>query len=72
MWIYKVYSNKHEKEYSLAILEEKRQDKYRIVNLTKNHICPCTFNSIEDAYNDILDYVKRKEIKIVEIKFLNI
>lgn len=33
----------------VSIMRNKSDGTYSFVNLTKNHICPCRFNSIEDA-----------------------
>lgn len=38
---------------------DKSTEKYRFVNLTKNHICKCQFNTIDDAMKDIS---KREEV----------
>lgn len=40
----------------VAILRDKSSDKYRYVNLTKGHICKCSFDSREEALLDLLNY----------------
>ena len=39
----------------VLLLKHKGTDTYSYVNLTKGHICPCVFNSIEEAIKDIED-----------------
>ena len=40
----------------VAILKDKSSGKYRYVNLTKGHICKCSFNTREEALLDLLNY----------------
>ena len=40
----------------VAILRDKSSGKYRYVNLTKGHICKCSFNTREEALLDLLNY----------------
>ena len=56
----------------VSIMLNKSDHTYSFVNLTKNHICPCRFDSVEDALNDmhkkilsgeIIGYFKLKEMK---------
>lgn len=54
--VYEVVSTKSGNEYSLIIIKEKAEDVYRIVNLTKGHICPCKFSTYEEAEDDIYRY----------------
>ena len=51
---YILYKNK--KINIVSILPYKNTDKYSYINITKGHICPCQFNSIEDALNDLKKY----------------
>lgn len=37
----------------VLLLRHKGTDKYSFVNLTKRHICPCVFDSVEDALQDL-------------------
>lgn len=46
----------------VTILLDEGSNKYRFVNLTKNHICKCQFNSIEDALKDLDNYIKKGKI----------
>lgn len=43
-------------------MKNKANDIYSFVNLTKEHICPCEFKSIDDALNDMDEKVKNGEI----------
>lgn len=56
----------------VSVMRNKSDNTYSFVNLTKNHICPCRFNSIEDAVKDmdekilngdIVGYLKLEDIK---------
>lgn len=40
----------------VLILRHKNTELYSYVNLTKGHICPCKFNSIEEALDDLKNY----------------
>lgn len=37
----------------VSIMRNKSDDTYSFVNLTKNHICPCRFDSVKDAISDM-------------------
>lgn len=56
----------------VSIMRNKSDNTYSFVNLTKNHICPCRFDSIEDALTDmckkilsgeVIGYFKLEEMK---------
>lgn len=40
----------------VSILKHKDKNTYSYVNLTKGHICPCIFNSIQEAIDDLKNY----------------
>lgn len=44
---------KQDDDVVVAILKNKADDTYSFVNLTKEHICPCRFKSMEDAISDM-------------------
>ena len=46
----------------VSIMRNKSDNTYSFVNLTKNHICPCRFNSVEDAVKDIDEKILNSEI----------
>lgn len=46
----------------VSIMRNKSDNTYSFVNLTKNHICPCRFNSIEDAVKDMDEKILNGEI----------
>lgn len=50
----------------VAIIPHKNNGKYSFVNLTKNHICPCEFNNVDDAIAD-MDRLK-SEGKIISYR----
>lgn len=37
----------------VSIMRNKSDNTYPFVNLTKGHICPCRFDSVENAVKDI-------------------
>ena len=49
-----LYKNK--KINIVAILLHKGTELYSYVNLTKGHICPCKFESVEAAIEDLNNY----------------
>ena len=52
--------------YDVMLLRHKIENKWSFVNLTKGHICPCKFNSVEDAVVDLKNYINKGKI----IKYL--
>ncbi len=41
---------------TVTILPHKETGKYSYVNMTKGHICPCQFESVEEALDDLKNY----------------
>lgn len=37
----------------ITIMKNKCDGTYSFINLTKEHVCPCKFNSIDDALKDM-------------------
>lgn len=56
----------------VSIMRNKSDNTYSFVNLTKSHICPCRFNSVEDAAKDMDEKILNGEIsgyyKLEEMK----
>nr|DAQ84662.1 MAG TPA: Proline/betaine transporter, CYTOPLASMIC, COILED-COIL, ANTIPARALLEL, TWO-STRANDED [Caudoviricetes sp.] len=56
----------------VSIMRNKSDNTYSFVNLTKGHICPCRFDSVEDAVKDIDEKILNGEIvgyfKLEEMK----
>lgn len=56
----------------VSIMRNKSDGTYSFVNLTKNHICPCRFDSVEDAVKDMDEKILNGEIvgyfKLEEMK----
>lgn len=56
----------------VSIMRNKSDSTYSFVNLTKNHICPCRFDSVEDAVKDMDEKILNGEIvgyfKLEEMK----
>ena len=49
------------------LMKNKLEDSYSYVNITKGHICPCKFSSIESAIKDMDTYIKKGKIIKYEI-----
>ena len=58
--------NRPKDSVMVAIIPHKNNGKYSFVNLTKNHICPCEFNNVDDAIAD-MDRLK-SEGKIISYR----
>ena len=37
----------------VGIMKHKDSDKYSFINLSKMHICPCLFDSVDDALSEL-------------------
>lgn len=51
------------------IFRDKITGKYKYINLTKRHICPCNFDTIEDAIYDMEKL--KKQGKIISYTYIN-
>ena len=49
-----LYKNK--KVNIVAIMPHKESGLFSFVNMTKGHICPCKFESVETALEDLKNY----------------
>lgn len=45
-----------------TILFDEGEEAFRFVNLTRNHICPCKFKTVEDALDDLREKVKEGNV----------
>lgn len=56
----------------VSIMRNKSDNTYSFVNLTKGHICPCRFDSVENAVKDMDEKILNGEIsgyfKLEEMK----
>lgn len=52
----KLHIIREKDEIDVLLLPHKSDGMYSYVNLTKGHICPCKFNSIETALADLNRY----------------
>lgn len=56
----------------VSIMRNKSDNTYSFVNLTKGHICPCIFDSVENAVKDMDEKILNGEIsgyfKLEEMK----
>ena len=51
----------------LMLLKNKNCSGYQYINLYKQHICPCKFESIEEALKDLDKFIEKGKIKKYEI-----
>lgn len=49
-------------EQNVLLMKHKISGEYSFINLTKQHICPCRFSSIEEAMKDLDSYVSKGKI----------
>lgn len=49
----KLIINRTDGMVEVLILKHKETGFFSFINLTKGHICPCQFNSIEEALDDL-------------------
>ncbi len=49
------------KTYNIAIFHNEN-GKFQYVNLTKEKICPCEFDTYEKAFSDLLKYINEGKI----------
>ena len=45
--------HKSDETVEVLLLSHKNTNTYSFINLTKGHICPCVFDSIDDAIQDM-------------------
>ena len=53
--------------FDILLLKHKIHKGYSFINLTKEHICPCIFNTEEDALADLEKYKQLGKIIDYEI-----
>lgn len=56
----------------VTIMPHKETGKFSFVNLSKCHICPCEFNTIEEAWADLENQKKLGKVdsyKVIPIEF---
>ena len=46
----------------VAVIKHKVDGKFSFVNITKKHICPCKFDSVKDAEEDLERYKRAGKI----------
>lgn len=54
--------NRPKDEVVVAVMKNKVDNTYSFINLTKEHICPCKFESVDDALKDMDERVENGEI----------
>ena len=53
---------------TVLLLKHKNTNEYSFVNLTKRHICPCRFKSINEAIKDLEE--RKNSGNIINYKFI--
>lgn len=53
---------------TVLLLKHKNTNEYSFVNLTKGHICPCRFKSINEAIKDLEE--RKNSGNIINYKFI--
>lgn len=48
---------------TLLLLKNKDGSGYQYINLEKGHICPCKFNTEEEAFKDLEKLIEKGKIK---------
>ena len=59
----KILLNRQEYIIEVLLLPHKDGSGYSFVNVTKGHICPCVFKTIDDAMKDLQHYVQIGKVK---------
>ena len=59
----KLLLNRQEDIIEVLLLPHKDGSGYSFVNVTKGHICPCVFKTIEDVMKDLQHYVEIGKVK---------
>lgn len=55
------------KIYKICICQNDK-GKFQYVNLTKEKICPCEFNSYGEAFADLIQYIRAGRIKALSFE----
>lgn len=50
-----------------TILFDEGERAFRFVNITRNHICPCKFKSLDEALSDLEEKVKEGSVLHYEL-----
>ena len=60
-----IVTRKDGSQREVEIMIDESTGKYAYVNLTSHHICPCRFNTIKDAIDDMLknEFVENFKLK---------
>ena len=64
MLIYKL--TRPEDTIFVSIMKRKDNNKYSFINLSKEHICSCQFETIKDALQDLNNYIKKGKVLFCE------
>lgn len=55
-------------EVIVTIMKNKCDETYSFINLTKEHICPCRFSSMEEAIGKWEEYLRYLENEIKKME----
>lgn len=65
-----IYVCRKDDNVFVSIFRNKIDNTYSFINLTKNHVCTCKFESVADALYDLDEQVWKKNGKVVHWQFL--
>ena len=67
--MYLLRINRPDNSVYCAIMLDRGAHGYKFVNLSHNHVCPCVFGTIEDAFKDLHDL--QKEGKVISYDIIS-
>lgn len=65
----RILVNRVKDSVEVLLFKNKEDHTYSYINLTKGHICPCRFNSIEEALDDLKTYKNVVSYQIMPMPF---
>ena len=60
--MYLLRINRPDNSVYCAIMWDRGANGYKFVNLSHNHVCPCVFGTIEEAFKDLHDLQKKAKL----------
>lgn len=67
---YKIYIERDYDKVEVYLMRQKSGG-WSFVNFTKNHICPCVFKTIGEAFEDLVNQPDIKSFKVILPKYDN-
>lgn len=65
--MYLLRINRPDNSVYCAIMRDRGANGYKFVNLSHNHVCPCVFGTIEEAFKDLRNLQKEGEVVSYDI-----